>query len=342
MGTPLYASHQDSYPSSDTKQEMCPITPNAGPKTEWKADPFFTLDFIYWTPRQEGLAYALDGMDLGAFSITPNTSGHIYDPDWDFDPGFKVGTGVKMQHDGWDVYANYTWFHSSANDSVSGSRDTGLFPTGPNALFFLLNVFPTPPSTIAFVSAKQNWDLHFNVIDLEIGRDYHISHCLTLRPHIGFKGTWQDQDLRARYDMQDNNAFTVHKHQDSWGLGIRTGLDGCWYFARSLGLYGDFALSGLWSGCKNIRRDHRVLEDLSLINILDTRDLTHTIKPVIEFGLGLRYQYFYHNDDFRFLLQGGWEEQIWLGHNHFIDMAEYGDKGNLSLQGLTLEARLDF
>jgi len=338
----LQAVQDTSYTQNTNNTEMQSVTPNSGPKTTWAVDPFFTVDFIYWTPRVEGLAYAMEGANLSLFSgILPAIPpGNIIEPDWSFDPGFKVGAGLEMQYDGWDVYANYTWLHSSVNDSLNNPN--GFIPTLPNFLFFLFNLFPNPPASAAFESAKQDWDLHFNTIDLELGRGFYISRFLTLRPHVGLKGTWQDQDVRTRYTLVDQEIFRVHQHQDSWGIGIRAGLDACWYFIRSLGLYGDFALSGMWSGFNNTRKDNRIQSDQTRVNILDTRYLNHSVKPVLEFGLGLRYELLYHDDDFRFLLQAGWEEQVWFGYNHIIDLAEYGDRGNLSLQGFTLEARLDF
>lgn len=320
--------------------ELPPITPNAGPKTVWAADPFFTVDFIYWTPRQEGLAYAIEGIDFGAVPIDTN-KGPIHEPDFGFDPGFKVGAGVTMQHDGWDVYANYTWIHSTATDSVTDVN--GFLPTLPNFLFIFFNLTnPQPPITGDLFKGKTSWTLHYNTIDLELGRNYYISRFLTLRPHIGLKGTWQDQDLRTSYHITDGNVISIHNHQDSYGVGVRAGLNTCWYFIKSFGLYGDFALTGMWSGSTNFRNDKRHAPDDTVQAFLETHQVSHSVKPVFEFGIGLRYEYLYNDDDFRFLIQAGWEEQIWVGNNQFIDIAEYSDKGNLTLQGLTLKVRFDF
>lgn len=337
----LQAAQDTSYGQNGNGKEIQSVTPNAGPNTTWIVDPFFTVDFIYWTAREDGLDYAIEGANLNLLNQVPSIpKGKIQNPDWSFDPGFKVGAGLKMQHDGWDVYANYTWFHNSSHDSLH--KPNGFLPTLPNFLFFLLNLLPNIPNNLGFESAKQDWSLHFNTIDLELGRAYYISRFLTLRPHVGFKGTWQDQEVRTQYQLVVQNLFRIHQHQDSWGIGIRTGLDACWYFIRSFGLYGDFSLTGMWSGFHSKRKDDHIQPDLTTTNILDTKQLTHAVKPVIEFGLGLRYELLYNNDDFRFLIQAGWEEQIWLEHNHLIDMAEYSDKGDLSLQGFTLEVRLDF
>ncbi|QVL56500.1 MAG: MOMP family protein [Simkaniaceae bacterium] len=335
-----YTQHGELKPSTPPSRGEQPpeITPNAGPKTVWAADPFFTADFIYWTARQEGLAYAISGADIGILSLD-TAPGRIHQPDWSFEPGFKVAAGVKIQHDGWDVYANYTWLHSDARDSISNPN--GFLPTLPNFLLILFNILPNLPSGELSLG-KTHWSHHFNTIDLELGRDYYISRFITLRPHVGLKGSWQDQDVRTSYHITDGTTLSIHNHQDSWGIGVRTGLDTCWYFTRSFGLYGDFALSGLWSGFNTSRKDTNSSPNNPENVYLDTGEVIHSVKPVIEFGIGLRYEYLYRNDDFRFLIQAGWEEQIWIDNNHLVDVAEYGDKGSLSLQGFTLEARLDF
>ncbi|MCB1109563.1 MAG: hypothetical protein KDK64_01155, partial [Chlamydiia bacterium] len=52
------------YNSPPPYQEQCPITPNAAPKITGMADFYFDAAFIYWTARQEGLAYAIEGADF--------------------------------------------------------------------------------------------------------------------------------------------------------------------------------------------------------------------------------------------------------------------------------------
>ncbi|MCB1110824.1 MAG: MOMP family protein, partial [Chlamydiia bacterium] len=312
--TLAYADPQGQYGSNYSpppqKVEPPPITPPAGPKTAWVADPFFTVDFIYWTARQEGLAYAIEGVDFNATGINTDR-GPIHEPDFEFDPGFKVGTGVTMQHDNWDVYANYTWLHTTATDKVTDVN--GFLPTLPNFLFIFFNVTNLPPPiTGDLIEGKTSWTLHFNTVDLELGRNYYISRFLTLRPHVGLKGTWQDQDSRTSYRLSDGNAISIHNHQDSYGVGIRAGLNTCWYFIKSFGLYGDFALTGLWNGFTNFRNDKRHTPNDAVQPFFETHQTTHSVKPVIELGIGLRYEYLFNQDNYRFLIQAGWEEQLWI------------------------------
>jgi hypothetical protein len=77
------------------------ITPNAGPRIDSDWNVFLTADFIYWTIRQDGMFYAVSGAGTGA------SGGKVHDLDWKWEPGFKVGLGFNLPHDGWDLFAEY-------------------------------------------------------------------------------------------------------------------------------------------------------------------------------------------------------------------------------------------
>lgn len=110
------------------------ITPNAGPRVTNGVDVFITADFIYWTSREEGLAFARSGIaDYSEAIALGNTKlGNTYYPKSKFSPGFKVGVGLNLGHDGWDTYLNYTWFHNHSKCShvVNSSSWTAPFLFG--------------------------------------------------------------------------------------------------------------------------------------------------------------------------------------------------------------------
>lgn len=88
------------------------ITPNAGPCVINGADLFITAEFLYWTIRQDHLAFAFSTPEIIDPLVIPEGKGSVFHPDWEFNPGFKVGLGILFDHDGWDLYANYTWIRS--------------------------------------------------------------------------------------------------------------------------------------------------------------------------------------------------------------------------------------
>ena len=307
------------------------ITPCAGPRVACGTDLFITADFIYWTSRMDGLAYATTGNGATIAPANPGT-GSVRHPDFGWDPGFKVGLGYNLPHDCWDVFAEYTYLRPSASDSVSSNSQT-LVPLWPQA----------GVSTAADRSIRAAWDLSFNVLDLELGRNYFISRYLTLRPHFGLKGAWMDNDFRTtNVSFTNPNDFVRQTiDQDYWGVGLRTGLDTVWYFNKYFGIFGDFALSALWGEfdvTRNIRRT-----TAGVISQIDNYNNTfYSLKEVFEIVLGLQGDFWFSDDAFHLGFNAGWEMQYWPSQNQYFKLSEEAAHGDLYFMGLTLGVRFDF
>ncbi len=308
------------------------ITPNAGPRVCMGADVFITADFILWTYRQEGLEFAMTGA-----TGTVTQQGSLHEPDFALEPGFKVGLGLNLGHDGWDVFAEYTWLTTDESNSVTDSNGT------------MVNLW-AQGAAAQFMSGR--WDSNFNVIDLELGRNFFVSQYLTMRPHYGFKGTWQSQDYTVvselRTDPTDPNTLTqrrtMNQDFDYWGFGIRTGMDTAWHFNKSWSLYGNFAISALWSGFDIDRTDDTFDPNTdTTTRTVNTNNDFSTVLPVLELAIGLRWETWFSNDDYHFGIDAGWEEQVWWGMNRYIVLNQpQRDNGDLTFQGFTLKFRFDF
>jgi hypothetical protein len=335
----------------------CPTTPaygydvpcnfgilwEAGPRVCEGTDLFLTVDFIWWTAREDGLGYAADGINPSR-SENVSSSGDIHYPGWEWDPGFKVGLGFNLPHDGWDIYAQYTWLHFQGDrDSVTSSLDSSdiIVP-----LWSILDA-ETP-----LTKATGRWDLHFNVIDVDIGRNFFVSQYLTLRPFVGFKGTWQHQDYKVRYiqdTAQSSVTASMRQDHDMWGIGLRTGVNFAWMFTRCFSLFSDWAISALMSEFDIDRKDKFGSNLSPEVTNVDVNSDFYTIKGVLEMDIGLRFEmWFGCNDAYHFMLQAAWEEQLWWNQNNMIHVGTqnvgFGSKesGDLMLHGLTIKARFDF
>jgi hypothetical protein len=326
------------------------ITPEAQPKVTHWADPYITADFIYWKAVEENIHYAYNG----AFGSTNHNAddGRYHSPDFDFEPGFKLGFGLKFKHDGWDLFAQWTWLSEFEGDShVKADHDGDNVPHyhGHSAFLPQIGIL----GDITFDRAHADWSMHFNALDIELGRNFFISRYVTLRPHFGLKFGWIDQDLHVKAD--DFTVFgaltqaaivppsegSSKQDQDFFGVGIRTGLDAVWYFTKHWGLYGDFAISALWSDFHSKREDHVATNTIAKVENLDFKRTLTTLTQVLEFGLGFRYDCTFFIGDYEFFLQAGWEEQIWFNQNQFLDTVDTRT-GNLTFHGLTVKAGLMF
>ena len=325
---PKYSLQKPVSPCHEEPEPECPaieVFPEAGPLVCDGANVYFKGTFILWTPRQDGLEYTMSG-------VGNNTSkGDVHSVDFGVEPGFKVGLGYDIPHDGWDLFLQYTWLHGNADDKTSRTNVDALFN----------------PQILPIEESKADWNLKFNVIDLELARNFFVSKYLKLRPFAGFKGTWQSQNYDVDYTTH-NVLTTIHQtriDQDFWGFGIRGGMNTAWHFTNSWSIFGNFAISALWSGYDVDRKDTDLFPAAPGITdtTLDTENNYHTVSPVLELMIGLRWETWFYYDEYHIAIDAGWEEQVWWGHNRYvvIDQPQHNG-GNLSFQGLTLTVRFDF
>src|SRR5579872_1351867 len=101
-----------------------PIIPNVS--CGWNIE--ISADFIWWTTFIDNLPFALTNIVDGGTFVPFGTDvprGSVAYPNFKFEPGFKVGLGGSLGHDGWDLFANYTWLRNGSDlvehlDGTSG------------------------------------------------------------------------------------------------------------------------------------------------------------------------------------------------------------------------------
>ncbi len=307
------------------------VTPPAGPRVVDWSDFYVTGEFIWWNARQDGLSYVAGGRNTVAG--VKGFQGHKEYVSSDYQPGFKVGFGFNFRHDGWDLYANYTWL----NPARHGGHTPATEHTGQLVSSWSFPVPASPATALPALSAGARWMMHFNVLDSELGRNFYLSTKLSMRPFMGFKGAWINQRYRAHYvvDPSFNLSYARMKnHQHFTGFGIRAGIGSSWKIGNMWYLYGSGAFSALWSQFDNHRRDRLVNTNGATFLSYNIEDDYRNLTPVVELGLGLQYIHDWRDGKKRFTFQIGWEEQIWFNHNRFLNQI-FENNGSLTLQGLT-------
>lgn len=360
-GSSTYGSGMDSSSGAQSGQgtyqrgTFREITPSAGPRVAHGADVFITANFLWWGVNQNGLNYAVsagfapsDGND--AFASASRGKSKYIGHDWT--PGFRVGLGLNMSHDGWDIFTQYTWLRPSHSNIVSNTTNGVTFTLGS-----LLPEGAEGPTTLANI-IKGSWNLNFNVIDVELGRNFYLSQYLTMRPFIGFKGTWQDQDVKVT-SVSDNYSIPfggqdipvtgpfVHKRKlDNWGLGVRGGFNLAWFMAKNWSIYGNLAFTSMWTNYDKISatdtlQDNAVgsINSKTYVNI--QAENFYTVKYVTESEIGLRYDVWFYDDNYHFAVQAGWEQQVWINWATFQEVLDH-TWNDLTLHGLNLKFRFDF
>jgi len=313
------------------------VTPNAAPKPQWWANPYLTADFIWWKTTAGGLYYAVDGILPGNTPALNAKKGKIYDVEMKYEPGFKVGFGLNFKHDGWDFYSEYTRLHTGQMHNSASSREEDTL----NGTWLVQNPGGAVTEFFPLLNASANWHAHLDMLDLELGRNYYISRFLTLRPYIGLKLVWTDQHLRVLYEHLDQqSSFLLKMKQEVMGTGIQAGLDTAWHMCKNWSVFGNFCLSGLWNDYDVKRTDD--LESTGINSrTLNVAQNFQIVQPFFNFGLGVRYETWFYHDYYHFSIQAGWEELLLPDYNQLI--ALYNEQiGDLSFQGLSIQARFDF
>lgn len=333
LSTALHAnSSMDSTTTTTTYKE---ITPPAGLHIDGGAGFAISGDFIYWETREDGLEFAYSGQ--AGYAVTPSATlpqGQAYYPGFSYQPGFKVALEADLGHDNWDLAAEYSWLiaKQQSNSVTQDYATTTLFPT------ILTQTVDADAVNNPLTNASGVWGLHYNVVNLELGRDYFISENLTFRPHYGLSGAWLNQTYNVDYVFESQGSTTVTANlteaysQKFWGVGFRTGLDSGWHFDENWSIYGDFAAAVLWSSFKVASSEYDNLADAYNINTLSQ---TYGVQTVLDLEMGLRWSMVFDENSFGMMLQAGWDQQVWINHNQITS-------GNLNLQGLVVKARFDF
>lgn len=317
------------------------VTPGAGPCVQNGCDLFLTADFIYWAISQDKMGFALLSNPIMNASTEESTRGKIFHPDWKMESGFKVGLGWLTCMDGWDLFAEYTWLrpdHTNKNVKPSDALTTG-FTVSPLASW-------TADIDGLTANIDGSWKMDLNIFALELGRNFYISKCLYLRPHFGLSGAIFKQKFSviAFADPESAEITNTSDYKIDWGgIGTRCGLDSSWHFTKCFSLYGDMAASILWGCFESCRQD--ILGSLDSINPAISYYVKNDVranKPVLEMGIGVRFENWYCCDTYYFNLQIGWEMQWWRGQNQYFSPLTETHLGNLSLQGLTIQLRFQF
>jgi len=346
----VFAAQDLHSTDTDTDDQQKMITPNAGPRVQDGADVFFTADFIYWSVREEGLNFASTGLSTLSTPVASLERGSTYNPSFTWQPGFKVGMGLQMAHDGWDLTAEYTWLNNpTVRNSVTNTASNG-FELTPTVV-----MDPTTQFAIstAIDTASGAWSSNYNTADLDLGRQYFISHYLILRPFAGLKASWQKQTYKVAYGTTSGSsvAYTSATMKERFfGIGLRSGMDAAFQFDNNWSMYGDVALSALAAHFNNNNTVKTytstttggVTTNTEAEYLNSTKAICNTITPVLELGMGLRWDYWFNDDSYHVGMALGWEEQVWFGMNRLTSIYYPATSGDLTMSGVTFKFRFDF
>ncbi len=195
-----------------------------------------------------------------------------------------------------------------------------------------------------------HWNVHYSVIDLELGRRYFVSKFLSFRPQFGIETAWIGQNRNYKIATTELGLpleHAIHGKNDFWGIGPRAGVEGTWYFGRHWNLFGIVNGSLLWGRFEDSSRERQISEGLTSL-LVDVKDTFRRLAPNAQFQLGFGWESNLAEDRFHLGIKLGYEFQYWWRQNQFLNERQFSsfnfehESMDLSLNGATLDIRFDF
>lgn len=326
---------------------------------------------FYWIAHEDGLEYAIESEVMPTLPGTATQTqlqniigGSFENPNFGWDFGFKVGFAYVSPCDGWDFGITWTRYRGKASSHVEAEEGDNhtLLPIWTD---FAARIALGPPFA---TDIQTKWKVDIDLIDLELGREFWASRYLAMRPHLGVRIAYLNQD----YDIYHkggsfNDPVTLEPlnnevliRNDYHGVGLLSGLDTNWHLGCGWSIYGNLSLSLLY-GKFNIEHDEnnrQVQAPFDKSKVLEVEDNFRASRFGADFGLGIEWQSLFCDCDYALTVQLGWEQHIFFNQNQMwrIDKTESlgssqpnfeeniycQSRGDLDTAGWTLKVAFDF
>lgn len=218
------------------------------PMADSRANPSFSLEYLYWKTQEDQLYPAILTDQTVANGVNTN---HIslVNQKFEYRSGFRLGLGYNFDYENYDTHLAWTRIHPNTTTNISSSDSTILI-----AIPFFDQTNSDVPKAGSVVS---QWQLNYDMLDLELGHKYTIFDRFSLRPNIGLKAGWINQ-LQV---MDINNVSLgqpeVEKVQGSEerlnnfnGIGPRIGIDLHYGLGSQFGVFGTLSGALLYGNFK--------------------------------------------------------------------------------------------
>ncbi len=298
---------------------------------------FLNAEFLWWVAKPDGLYFAESKVGSPTTANPPdgaqNFYGHLQKVQPHWDAGCRVGIGGNMPYDDWDIFFNWTFYETDKKNSKHG-----------NLLVLWGHPDAAGTNLASFASAK--WNIELNMFDAELGRSLWIGDYLSFRPFIGARGAWIDQNFKIFYDYATTPIMQGRLKLDSsvQAGGIRAGADTRFNLLHGWSIISKGSYSVLYG---HFDSDFR--EKANSHRIASSKDGFHQGISTLQLSLGIEWDTYFCNNRYHAALYAAWEQNIWFGLEkwaHFSGPLSAGTfeqtSTNLSLQGGTFGARLDF
>jgi hypothetical protein len=257
-----------------------------------------SIEALYWRAFEGGLDTCIpeefsdivtsDGIVISRFN------GRGRDPNFTWNPGFRVGIGYEFDCSNWDIGASWTHFYSHAHDE---NNETEL-----------------------------RWNVNFDVIDIIAGYEIDLSSCFSMRTFVGLRGAKIDQVVH----INEFDLITIDNDNKEklLGIGPLIGLEAEWNIGCGFSVYTNVSTSWLYGHYDVKLSEFEESEDT--INFCEVKKELDASLASADAGLGIRC----HKclcGNLRVLLQLGLEHHRYFDYNRIKECSDLSFDGvNLS------------
>jgi hypothetical protein len=297
-------------------------------------------DLLYWHASAEPST-------VWSNAAYPNSSFSAENVPFDWNPGFRVGFGHKLNEQSWDVNLYWTCFRTSqdAQVSIEDGQTGAVVPE-----FFSGFVGSMCDGFPLFNQGSIDWSLACNTIDLELGRRFAIGESAWIRPTTGIKTAFIQQDVHLDLAHPDaiipELSLSAEENiaHDFWGIGPSFGISGGWSFprCRNLSLIGSFSadfLFGQWNVNDAYNRTDLVPVPETYQAFTTSMTDSYLGTPVLRYFLGLEWVY---QGTVCLNAHVGYELQWWANQQRMLAFQQLPMHGDLTFEGLTCGVSVGF
>ncbi len=332
-------------------------------------DLYVTASYIFWQAQQENIEIGLISQNnpegIAGSVDTPFATNYkndisVTNPNFTYRPGFKFGIGGNLGWDGWDGFAEYTWFHGSVGSGVPPLNSKSANPSEPIGQY-LYPIQGEFENADFFQNADQSWGLKMDFFDISLGRSYYSGTKITMRPFFGARAAWIRQGLNTTYTGSTTYQSTFgffqgefHDSSVSWGLGPRAGFASNWLLGYGVRLIGNGSADVLYTRYETQKNDQIFSLNSGVLSpITENASTSQTVdylRTHADLEMGFGWGSYFDNDNWHVDLTATYGFQIFWDQNMFRNFENpnsspgksFAPNGNLYVHGLTLNGRLDF
>ncbi len=325
-------------------------------------DVWVDASFTYWQAIQDnmevGITNAQSVAPAAGSSASFVANGHVIDMDFDYQPGFKVGLGIKFDYDNWDAHAEYTWFRGDNSMSAKAPHTTAA---NPFAQVFPITGSPFLNGDEMYTTVSASWDLDMDIVDAVLGRWYYVGTKLTFHPYVGARAQWIRQYSKVRYvntntvTSGDNlQTHTINKKSNSWAIGPEVGIDLNWMLGYGLRFFTCGEADILYTRYTKVSVKEFFIDTTTPSNTppgpfhVSQIDIGR-LRTHFDLEMGLGWGTFLDCNAWYLDLSAAYGFQVFFDQNmfrKFVDSSMAGasflSSGNLYIHGLTATVSLDF